>query len=222
MPAELLTSRHNATLILTLSGSGAAALLQPDIHAALIETLSTAESDRSLVAVVLDGLDHFSPHEGKHAAPLSYSALEHLSDWVDALHAFPKPVIAAVEGQLSGPGLSLMLACDLVVAARDSGFKASSDMLGGLSWFLTRGLPRQFAMEMLLEIQPQPASRLHMLGLVNRLVDKGNARESALAWADQLAEHAGRTEGIKLLLQNAWPHNLTQQLAAESHYRLEK
>lgn len=223
MPAELLTSRHHSSLVLTLSGSGAAALLQADIHAALIETFSTAESDRSLSAVVLNGLEHFAPHDGKPAATvLSATALEHLNDWVDALFAFPKPVIAAVEGQLSGPGLSLMLACDLVVAGRNSKFKATPELLGGVSWFLTRGLPRQFAMEMLLETQPLPAERLHTMGMINRLVDDGQARDSALEWADQLAQGAGHTEGIKAVLQNAWQHNLAQQLAAETQFRLEK
>lgn len=223
MPAELLTSRDHSTLILTLSGSGAAALLQADIHAALIETLSTAESDRSLSAIVLSGLEHFAPHEGKPAGTtLSASSLEHLNDWVDALFAFPKPIIAAVEGQLSGPGLSLMLACDLVVAGRHSRFKATPELLGGLSWFLTRGLPRQFAMEMLLEIHPLPAERLHTVGMINRLVDDGLAHDSALEWAQQLAQGAGHTEGIKAVLQNAWQHSLAQQLAAETQFRFEK
>lgn len=223
MPAELLTSRHQTTLILALSGSSVASLLQADIHAALIETLSTAESDPSLAAVVLSGLDHFSPQEGKaQTSLLSNASLEHLSDWIDALHDFPKLVIAAVEGQLSGPGLSLMLACDLVVAGHDSGFKAAPDMLCGLSWFLTRGLPRQFAMEMLLGSHALPAARLHALGLINRLVDDGQAHDEALAWADQLAHAASPTEGIKAVLRNAGQHTLAQQLAAEMYYRMEK
>lgn len=223
MPAELLTSRHHSSLVLTLSGSGAAALLQADIHAALIETLATAESDRSLSAIVLSGLEHFAPHEGKSAATVpSATAREYLNEWIDALFAFPKPVIAAVEGQLSGPGLPLMLACDLVVAGRNGSFRATPQLLGGLSWFLSRGLPRQFAMEMLLENQPLPAERLHAMGMINRLVDDGRARDSALEWADQLAQSANLTEGIKAVLQDARQHNLAQQLAAETQFHFEK
>jgi enoyl-CoA hydratase/carnithine racemase len=223
MPAELLTSRHHATLILTLSGSSASSLLQANIHAAIVETLSTAETDRSLAMVVLTGLEHFIPTEGKpgSAAPLSESALEYLGDWIDTLQTFPKPVIAAVEGQVTGAGLSLMLACDLVVANQNSGFSASPPMLGGASWFLNRRLPYQLAMEILLADRPIPADRLHALGLINQLVEEGKAIHSAMEWAEQIAKGTGRVEGIKTLLLQAAHNSLSQQLAAETQYRME-
>lgn len=130
MPAELLTSRYHATLILTLSGSSTSSLLQPNMHAAVVETLSTAEADRSVAAVVLTGLDHFRSLQGQPgSAPLSESALEHLSDWIDTLQTFPKPVIAAVEKTVASAGLSLMLACDLIVAGKNSLFTAASPVV---------------------------------------------------------------------------------------------
>lgn len=222
MPAELLTSRHHATLIITLSGSSSSSLLQSNIHAAMVETLSNAEADRSLAAVVLTGLERFKPMEGQSgSAPLSESALEYLSDWVDTLQSFPKPVIAAVEEQVAGAGLSMMLACDLVVAGRHSSFSAAPPVLGGASWFLSRCLPHQLAMEFLLEDRPIPAERLHASGLVNRLMEQGNALQSALEWAALIANGTGRIEGIKTLLRQGAHHSLSQQLAAETQYRME-
>jgi enoyl-CoA hydratase/carnithine racemase len=222
MPAELLTSRHHAILILTLSGSSSSSLLQSNIHAAMVETLSNAEADRSLAAVVLTGLERFKPLEGQPgSAPLSESALEYLSDWIDTLLAFPKPVIAAIEGQVAGTGLSMMLACDLVVADRNSGFSAAPQVLGGASWFLNRCLPHQFAMEMLLEDRPVSAERLHALGLINRLVEDDSALHHAQEWATQIAKGTGHIEGIKALLRQAEHHSLSQQLAAETRYRME-
>jgi len=223
MPAELQTSRHHATLLLTLNGVNPVSLLQDDMHAAVIETLSTAESDRSLAAVVLTGLEDFAPAPDKSTVvpPLPEPLLEHLGDWVDALQSFPKPVLAAVDGRISGPGLALMLACDLVVAGRSSTMSASAMPEGGMSWFLAQHLPRQVAMELLACPAPLPAARWHALGAINRLVDDGTAREVALQWADELAVNAGRTDGIKSLLQEAAHHSLAQQLAAEAKYRLE-
>ncbi len=223
MPAELQTSRHHATLVLTLNGTNPLSLLQADMHAAVIETLSTAESDRSVAAVVLNGLEGFSPAQGRtsSAAPLPEPLIEHLNDWVDAIQSFPKPVLAAVDGQIDGPGLSLMLACDLIVASRSSMMGASPAPGGGASWFLAHGLPRQLAMEMLTAADHVPAARLHALGLINRLSDEGAALELALKWTEELASDASRAEGIKTLLKESLHNSLTQQLAAEAKYRLE-
>ena len=57
MSAELQASRRDATLILTLSNPSAKNALHPDIYAAAIETLSTAERDGTIRAVVLTGAD---------------------------------------------------------------------------------------------------------------------------------------------------------------------
>jgi enoyl-CoA hydratase/carnithine racemase len=59
MSAELKASRRDATLILTLSHPGARNALHPDMYAAAIETLATAERDDSLRAVVLTGADRY-------------------------------------------------------------------------------------------------------------------------------------------------------------------
>jgi enoyl-CoA hydratase/carnithine racemase len=221
MPAELLTSRHHATLILTLSGSSSSSLLQSNIYAAMVETLANAEADRSLATVVLTGLECFKPLGGQPGiVPLSEPALGYLSDWIDTLQAFPKPIIAAVEGQIAGAGLSVMLACDLVVASQNSDFSASPPALGGVSWFLNRRLPRQIAMEMLLDDRPVSAERLYALGLINRLVEEGSALLHAEEWANRIAQGTGRIEGIKALLRQAEHYSLSQQLAAETQYRM--
>ena len=59
MSAELLASRREATLILTLSNPGAKNALHPDMYAAGIEALSTAERDHAIRAVVITGADNF-------------------------------------------------------------------------------------------------------------------------------------------------------------------
>jgi hypothetical protein len=77
--------------------------------------------------------------------------LERLHRWIETLHSFPKPVIAAVEGAAAGAGFSIALACDLVVAAEDARFMLSHAKLGlspdgGATWQLARARrcsPRQ-------------------------------------------------------------------------------
>ena len=157
------------------------------MYAAAIETLTTAERDDSIRAVVLTGADNFFCAGGNLNRLLENRALEQsvqadaidrLHGWIDALRACPKPVIAAVEGAAAGAGFSLALACDLIVAGASAKFVMAYVQVGltpdgGGSWFLTRALPRQLASEILLEGKPVPAPRLQALGLVNRVVPDG-------------------------------------------------
>ena len=59
MSAEIQASRHEATLILTISNPGAKNALHPDMFAAAVEVLSTAERDDTIRAVILTGADNF-------------------------------------------------------------------------------------------------------------------------------------------------------------------
>lgn len=232
MSAELQASRRDGTLILTLSNPGARNALHPDMYAAAIETLSTAERDATVRAVVLTGADHFFCAGGNlnrllenRARPKSEQAdsIDNLHRWVEALRDCPKPVIAAVDGAAAGAGFSLALACDLIVAGSSAKFvmayvKVGLTPDGGGSWFLSQALPRQLATEMIMEGKPVLAPRLHQLGIVNRVVADGTALDAALAWADELAQLSPNAlERIKSLLGEA-PHNtLAQHFEAEKH-----
>jgi enoyl-CoA hydratase/carnithine racemase len=232
MSAELQASRRDATLILTLSNPGAKNALHPDMYAAAIETLSTAERDASIRAVVLTGADNFFCAGGNlnrllenRAKDKSVQAesIDNLNGWIQALRDCPKPVIAAVEGAAAGAGFSLALACDMIVAGATAKFVMAYVNVGltpdgGGSWFLSRALPRQIATEILIEGKPVLASRLHELGVVNRLVADGTALETALAWADELAGLSpNAVENIKSLVTEAQENSLTRHFAAEKH-----
>ena len=232
MSAELKASRHEGTLILTLSNPGSRNALHPDMYAAAIETLSTAERDDSVRVVVLTGADNFFCAGGNlhrllenRSRPKSEQAdsIDHLHGWIDALRDCSKPVIAAVDGAAAGAGFALALACDFIVAGASAKFvmayvKVGLTPDGGGSWFLTQALPRQLATEILMEGKPVLAPRLHQLGIVNRMVLDGTALDAALAWADELAAlspHA--VHHIKALVNEAQNNTLPEHFEAEKH-----
>ena len=99
-----------------------------------------------------------------------------------------KPLIAAVEGYALAGGFESVLACDLVVAARDAQFglpearRGLAAAAGGLIR-LPRFIPQRVAMAMALTGDPVDAEFLHRHGLINEVVEPGNA----LAGAEQLA-----------------------------------
>jgi enoyl-CoA hydratase/carnithine racemase len=229
MSTQLLTERRGATLVLTLSDPATRNALSPAIYAAGVETLAVAESDDAVRAVVLTGDGgHFSAGGNVHqleavrGKPDEQAArIDALGRWVEALRAFPKPVIAAVEGAAAGAGASLAFACDLVVAARDARFSLAYGRLGispdgGITHQLARTLPRQLALEWLWLAQTRTAAELAPHGLINRLAEPGQALHDALALAGELAAMAPlAVSGVKELMADAQDLPLGTQLASE-------
>jgi enoyl-CoA hydratase/carnithine racemase len=233
MSAELLTDRpagSDTTLVLKLSNPGAKNALHPDMYAAGIEALNTAERDSSVRAIVLTGADNFFCAGGNLNRLLENRAkdpsvqaesIDLLAEWISALRASSKPVIAAVEGAAAGAGFSLALACDLIVSADDAKFVMSYARVGltpdgGGSWFISRALPRALASEILLEAKPIGAVRLHDVGVVNRLTRRGTALDSAIAWADDLGSISPKALArIKSLITAAEVQPLAAHFDAE-------
>ncbi|MCH6168443.1 enoyl-CoA hydratase-related protein [Pseudonocardia alaniniphila] len=105
------------------------------------------------------------------------------------------PLVAAVEGIAYGGGFELVLACDLVVAARTARFALPETARGlvancGALFRAPRALPRNIANEMLLTGEPLDAERAWSLGLVNALVEPGEAEAAALALAERVCANA--------------------------------
>lgn len=230
MTAQLLSERVDATLVLTISNPEARNALHPDIYAASQEALEVAARDDSIRTVVLTGANgvfcaggNLNRLLGNRSQPPSVQAasIETLHHWIESFHAFPKPIIAAVEGPAAGAGFSLVLACDYVVAASDAKFvmayvKVGLTPDGGGSYEIARMLPRQLASEILMEGKPVEPARLAQFGIVNRVVQPGQALTEALRIAGNLArESPNAVRGMKALINHAGSATLTEHLAAE-------
>jgi enoyl-CoA hydratase len=105
-----------------------------------------------------------------------------------------KPLVAAVEGYALAGGFEVVLACDLVVAAESAKFgipevKRGLIAGGGGLLRLPERIPYHHAMEWALTGGIYPASRASELGLVNRLVPEGEARDAALDLARDIARN---------------------------------
>jgi enoyl-CoA hydratase len=106
-----------------------------------------------------------------------------------------KPLIAAVEGYALAGGFESVLACDLLVAARDAKFglpeakRGLAAAAGGLLR-LPRLIPARIAMEIALTGDMISAERLERYGLVNELVEPGQALEAAIRLARRIVANA--------------------------------
>lgn len=103
-----------------------------------------------------------------------------------------KPVIAAVEGYALAGGCELALACDLITAGRSAQFgipevRRGLVAAGGGLLRLPERIPTNIAMELALTGELLSAERAAALGLVNRVVDDGQALDAALQLAHAIA-----------------------------------
>lgn len=230
MTTELQTERVGATQIMTLVGPATRNALSPQVYAAGIETLNVAESNDDVRAVILTGAgEHFCgggdlqrlTHNRQHDLPKVSEHIDAFHQWIEALRSFPKPVIAAVEGVAAGGGLSLVLACDLVVAADNARFLSAYSQVGlspdgGASWHLARALGRGPALQLLWQSSSVSAQQMAQWGVVHQLAPAGTALQQALAWTEQLAQApAGVLTSVKELVNDAPGHTLREQLEAE-------
>jgi enoyl-CoA hydratase/carnithine racemase len=230
MTAQLLSTCEGQTLILTLSNPEFRNALGPEMYAAGVEALSVAESSPDVRSVVITGADgifcaggNLQRLQSNRQRPPEHQAqsIEGLHNWIEAIRTFPKPVIAAVEGPAAGAGFSLALACDMIVAARNSVFVMAYSSValspdGGASWSLSRAMPRQLATELLMCGERIGAERLQQLGVVNRLADAGHALQQALQLGEQINARAPNAlASIKELLSDADDTSLNGQLARE-------
>jgi enoyl-CoA hydratase len=106
-----------------------------------------------------------------------------------------KPLIGAAEGWALAGGFELLLACDLVVAGSSARFGVPEVTRGllaaaGGALLLPQRIPRAVALELLLTGDPISAPRAAEIGLVNRVVEDGQALSAAVDLATRIAANA--------------------------------
>jgi len=115
-----------------------------------------------------------------------------LNDVVNAVAAFPRPVIAAINGAAYGGGLELALACDIRVAADTAEMGLTEVRLGvipgaGGTQRLARVASVAAAKELILTGRRVRAQRAYQLGIVSYVVPAANLAEAAAKLADEVA-----------------------------------
>lgn len=108
------------------------------------------------------------------------------------LLAFPKPVIAAINGAAIGVGVTMTLPCDLRVAAEGAKLGLPFTKLGilpglGSTHLLPRIVGLARAQELVLTARVIDAAEAHAMGLVNRVVPAGELMAVAREWATAMA-----------------------------------
>jgi enoyl-CoA hydratase/carnithine racemase len=162
----------------------------------LTRALSTAQAEKTVRAVLLSGAGVcFSAGNDLQdflSGP-ALSAAHPAMQFLRALATFDKPLLAAVQGQTVGIGVTMLLHCDLIVAARETQLSLPFVALGlvpeaGSSLLLPRLIGHQRAAELLFLGRPCDADSAYRLGLVNSVVEEGSLLDEARALARAVAQ----------------------------------
>lgn len=198
----LLVTRRDATIWLRLNRPAELNSLSPGLLEELDQALDNLERDDSIRVVIISGegrafcagadlkFVNEVPEERRTAEVNGFIA--RASALMQRIEALPKPVIAAVNGVAVAGGMELVLACDLVLAARSAKLGDSHANFGlmpgaGASWRLVRKIGPNRANYLFFTGEMASAQEMADAGLVNRVVEDVDLQAAADALADKLA-----------------------------------
>jgi len=130
--SEILIEQIDQTLHLTLNRPEKKNAITQAMYMTLANNLNAAAGDFAIRTVLISGngkaftagndIMDFMNEEITMSSPVFH--------FLKAIHEFPKPLIAAVQGNAVGIGTTLLLHCDLVYAAADALFSMPFVTLG--------------------------------------------------------------------------------------------
>ena len=178
--------------------------LSPSMVRALQLALTRARDDAELRAVILVGAgDTFSAgadlKEFVNQRPPLDRALERreLGALLLLMDAYPKPLVAAVNGDALGAGFGLVAACQLAVAVDTARFGLPGVRLGIMPMTIMpavfRDLPRKLGLELMLTGRLMTASEAESAGFINATVDSTELEGAAVRLATAAASEAVRS-----------------------------
>ncbi|MBZ9881257.1 enoyl-CoA hydratase/isomerase family protein [Mesorhizobium sp. CA10] len=212
--AELVTfERDDAIGIVTLRRPEKFNALDIPMLRALETALDEAELAEGVRAVLIRGEGKGFCAGGDVEAWGAMSAADFQVQWVryghrvfDRLARLRQPTIAVLSGHALGGGLELAAACDFRVAEMQVKLGFPETSIGVVpGWSGTQRAVRRFGAQIVRrmaiggEIFLAPDALAH--GVVDRLVETGEAFDEAKAWAEKIAERGPlATEAAKLMI----------------------
>jgi enoyl-CoA hydratase/carnithine racemase len=191
--SEILIEQINEVLHISLNRPEKKNAITQGMYSTLASTLNDAAGDFGIRTVVISG-------NGK-AFTAGNDIMDFMNDeitltspvfhFLKAIHDFPKPLIAAVQGNAVGIGTTMLLHCDLVYAAADSLFSMPFVTLGlvpeaGSSLLFPRLVGHAKASEIFLTGRNFDALESLDMGLINSI--ENSPIDKALSVAAMIAK----------------------------------
>ncbi len=203
--AAVQTATAGGVCTITLNRPAALNALNQALTVGLRDAVLAAEQDQAVRCLVIRGGEHFMAGGDlkwfdelvRSRAPAQNRVeferfVGEVHTIIVSLRRMPKPVLASVRGAAAGFGMSLMMACDLVIAADNAYFSLAYTLIGaspdgGSTFALPRIVGAKKAMEIALLAERFDAASAERLGLVNRVVPATSLDEETAKLAARLA-----------------------------------
>ena len=227
----LLFEVHDHVAHITLNRPDAANSINEEMGKDLMYASLRCDEDPDIRAVLISGAGQIFSGGGDLKAfsakgdQLPYFVKEITTYLHAAMSRFTRmdaPVVAAVHGAAAGAGLSIAIACDMVIAAETTRFTVAYTRAGlvpdgSSTYFLPRIVGLKRALELTLTNRMFSAQEALQWGLVTRVVPDNELLAQAMALAVQLASGPTRAYGLsKRLLHSGWAETLETQMENES------
>jgi len=198
-PPTIRFERRDHIAIVTIDRPEAMNSLTRDMLSALDDAFVEFDRDPDLWVAILTGSGDKAFSAGmdlKEAIPLLTSGdqLGYEDPTKRQLSDVFKPIVAAVNGLCIAGGLEMLQGTDLRIAAEHATFGLGEVRwgiipAGGSHIRLPRQIPWAIAMELLLTGEPIDAERAYQIGLVNRVVPRGEALGAAVELAERITRN---------------------------------
>ncbi|MEM8496576.1 MAG: enoyl-CoA hydratase-related protein [Pseudomonadota bacterium] len=168
-----------------------------EMYADMASALSKYSEDTSIRSLIITGTGEYftSGNDLGDFAIGEPGELPPVARFLNALRDCPKPIIAAVNGHAIGIGLTMLLHCDLVLAARDSSFSAPFIKVGvvpeaGSSLLLPRSVGMAIANDIILTGRTLSVEEALDFGLIARILDSNIMMKKVREIARQISQSA--------------------------------
>lgn len=198
---ELIVSDRDGIRLIIFNRPAARNALSNAMKQGFVAALGAADEDDAVKVVVVTGAGKcFSA--GADIKELRAGAKPVRPHPAEALRAFGKPVIAAVDGACATGALELALSCSFILASAEARFADTHAKVGliagwGMSALLPRAIGRRRANQIMSTGEFVDAARAYAWGLVNEVVE-GDVTERALAVAALIAANPARSVNAQI------------------------
>ncbi|NQZ20804.1 MAG: enoyl-CoA hydratase/isomerase family protein [Colwellia sp.] len=221
----IITQENNHVLTITLNRINKKNALNKSMYLDLCSAFKDASENSNIHCVLIQGDENCFCAGNDLADFLQSTQSDDLAafDFVQVLTSFEKPIVAAVAGPAVGIGTTMLLHCDMVVAATNSKFKLPFTQLGispeaGSSLLLPLRIGHAKAFELLVLGKLFTAEQALEYGLINQVCLPEELLAIAADIADTIAKlpHDSVMTSRKLMKQSTQAV-MPQVIANEAH-----